>query len=385
MKTQLLILLCLSTFSCTLFAQNQQPVIIVSTNVNVMDAKDKKKPKKNYAAGAVLKNTQQIEIGKDTKTLLYCNGEFKEINKKGNYDLQSAFKKETRIATLNFDPFFGEYLYASVALVDELNEKGEFSKSKVLRGNGWGITNKGTTGGGWGITNKGTTGGGWGITNKGTTGGGWGITDKSTTGGGWGITDKSTTGGGWGITNKGTTGGGWSKSDEKIAVATPGGLYTNAKMSFKWISNKTGTSYNFRILTNDGEVKQAMPANTDTTLLIDLQSLNLSVDETYYWQITTNSEPMEVSRPMVFKIISNEDYLEIKNSAQNSNIYENAQPEIKQLMEAAALEKGKLFYEAELIFQSLLKNYPSNNLIKISYSTFCSRLGQTNKARSLLK
>ncbi len=359
------------------FSQEDQIVLLLSNKGKVVRTINKSK-KASINAGSVLKSSSSIELAKDATALLYSNGQFKEIKKSGTIALKKVFSNTARISSLNFDSYFGEYLNASIGTVNYMNENKEFSSSKVLSGNGWGVSDPKTKGG-WGVSGP-KTAGGWGITEP-KTKGGWGVTDPKTKGG-WGVTDPKTKGG-WGVTDPKTKGG-WSEKDIVIDPATPGGIYRNSSVELKWLKQPAVEKYTFYIMDENLNFIFSKMVQ-DTILTVNLNELNLSTDISYYWQVVSENVKLEVSTPVGFKIISEEDYNEIKNVITDSEIYKIADNSTRLIMEAVAMEKSNMYYDAVKIFENLRISDPTNNLIKITYTGFCMRTGQLAKAKLLLK
>jgi hypothetical protein len=292
---------------------------------------------------------------------------------------------------------------------------------------GWGVTGGGGTGG-WGVTGGGGT-GGWGVTGGGGTGGwgiqnpdswgGWGVSDPTGTGawgvtggggtGGWGVTGGGGTGGwgtinptttkgwgvtggggtgGWGVTGGGGTGGwgteagdststGWIKEDMTIFSMIPGGKYQKGNNVWAWIGHKDVEEYLVCIFNDSLDVVHAQVSNTPRTN-VDLSKFEEG--KPYYWQVFAKDK-RAISTPISFNVISNQEYLEIRESSSFSDIYSKAGPAIQGLMQAAAFETNKLYAESKKVFDKLIDRYPKNDLVRMCYAAYAMRMGQPLEAK----
>ena len=371
MKTVVSFLLCFLLISIEGYCQQESVVLVVSNHGKVNRIINKSN-KASISAGTVIKGSSTIELEKGSSVLLYSSGNFREIKKSGKVNLKKLFADQPSVTSLNFDDYFGEYLNASIEIVNSLNQNKEFSGSKFLKGDGWGVTDPKAGKGGWGVTDP--------KAGK----GGWGVTDPKAGKGGWGVTDPKAGKGGWGVTDPKSGKGGWGESFQTIEPATVGGNYRNSEVVFKWIKQAGASGYTFYVI--DENLNAVYNKQTsDTSLTVNLRDLNLSNEKSYYWQVTSENAKLEVSAPVGFKIISDEEYDEVKNAIKESEIYENADASTRSLMEAVAMEHVKLYYDANTILEQLTKTQPNNNLFRISYAGFCMRIGQYAKAKMLLK
>jgi len=383
MKNQFLTGLMLMLISFSLFGQKEDPVYVISSSGSVTAKASGSKAEK-LPSGSVMSPNSKISLKLGSKALVYQNAKFKNLTGKGSFLGNKLFESNMRSSTLNFDPFFGKFLEASFETAAYMTEGGAFSKSNVFRGDGWTVAGKGTTTGGWGVAGKGTTTGGWGVAGKGTTTGGWGVAGKGTTGGGWGVAGKGTTTGGWGVAGKGTTTGGWTPAQIVIGICTPGGFYRNATMRFKWLKFQGQKEYTFKISDDQNTVIHSVNT-TDTSVTVDIPSLKLSNDKTYYWQIVAKSEAVQVSDEIPFQIMTEDQYSERKSTIKASEIYEAAEPFVKKLMEAVAMERGHMHYEASRLYEELTAENKDNNMVRIAYIGYSMRLGTYSRAEMLMK
>lgn len=352
------------------FAQSTQTTIVVAASGK--PTYNRQGPKAApIAVGAMLHSKGKLTLNEGDKVLLCVDGSFKTYDKKGTYAVTENADARTRVASLNFDPLFGQYLNASAAVV--MGMQSQFKKP----GDGWG-TKPPVNSGGWG-TKPPVNSGGWG-TKPPVNSGGWG-TKPPVNSGGWG-TKPPVNSGGWG-TKPPVNSGGWGADAMTIEPVTPGGFYKNDAIIWKWLKNKKYKEYQVCIF-NEEQADIFCKVIEDTSIQVDLKQLNLSPEKVYYWQVIT-ADQKQVSPPMNFQVLSDEAYNEVSATPQNSKIYGDADPALKGLMEAVAFEHKKLYYETDQKYESLRKAFPKNDLLKINYSAYCTRVGQTKKAKWILE
>ena len=387
MKTSVLLIFGLFWVGSSVLAQTAQTTIVVAAS----GKPTYNRPSKGLqvAPGAMLHAKGKIILKEGDKVLLCSNGSFKTFDKKGTYPLSESADKSTRIATLNFDPLFGQYLNASASIVmgvpSKFKKQGDGWGTKPPTGNvgGWGTKPPTGNVGGWGTKPPTGNVGGWGTKPPTGNVGGWGTKPPTGNVGGWGTKPPTGNVGGWGTKPPTGNVGGWGTDIMTLEPITPGGFYKNDVTNWKWLKTKKYKEYQVCIF-NEEQKDVFCKVVQDTTIQVDLKALNLSPEKLYYWQVIT-ADQKQVSPPMDFQILSDADYNDITATPQNSKIYGDADPALKGLMEAVAFEHKKLYLETDQKFESLRKLYPKNDLVKINYAAYCTRLGQTKKAKWILE
>ena len=164
-----------------------------------------------------------------------------------------------------------------------------------------------------------------------------------------------------------------------IPIMTPGGIYAPTESQLNWIKDDDVYSSLICIFDQDMAIvgQEVTVGNT-----INFDFAQLEADKPYYWQVFAGNKKA-ISPPIVFSVLSQDDYLFNLENAHDSHIYKKANDATQGLMDAVALEDANMLALAQSKYQSLYTTYPDNILIKVSYMAFCLRLGQSSMARAI--
>ncbi|MBK8921895.1 MAG: hypothetical protein IPM81_10330 [Saprospirales bacterium] len=332
-------------------AQSESPVVVVTAQGNVRYVSETGATLEPVPAGAVLKKSGTLHLPADGAALLQCNGRLQPLQGPSENRLSTVFPDKRGLVRLNFDTDFSKYIQSAVDL----------SASKT-GADGWGDSKK--TGDGWGDAKK--------------TSDGWG--DSKKTGDGWG--DSKKTGDGWGDSKK--TGDGWGGQGARIILILPGGnLREGTVANFSWSRPADASAFKLDIMDGDNRVLYTVTVK-DTFAPVDLRALNLTVEEKYYWKVSVPDAANVASEPGDFTIQSEQVYAVSAQKVVNSKIYRSAEPPLKRLMEAVALEKAGWYYDANEYYSDLLKNYPADQMTRLLYAAFWMRGGLEPKAKAVI-
>ena len=316
------------------------PAVIISSKGKVQYAAADNALNLKVAPGAVVKKTGTLKIKGNGSAVVYCNGRLQQLKGKGTYALPEVFKGG--LASLNFDPEFGKYVRASV----------EFAGGKQS-GDGWGTV----------------------------------VTDPKKGGDGWGtvVTDPKKGGDGWGtvVTDPKKGGDGWGGTGANIILILPFGKLAPGVIQFVWSRPAGANTYQLEILDeNDKSLHSATVA--DTFASVDLQKLNLTPNRIYSWKVSVPGNPSLVSSLREFTLSSPEAQAEATKRATGSSTYRDGSPTLRGMMEAIALEKAEWYNAAGQQYETLLKQYPNDNMLRMMCSAFWMRYGLEPKAKAVM-
>ena len=368
-----------------------------------------------------------IHIGENSHALINHGVITIPLNEKGSYELDDELEEDLFASLNSIDPLFSDFSSYSIEMVIDAKEYGGWALNTEGKGNAWGKKSK-TDPGGWGKKSK-TDPGGWGKKSK-TDQGGWGANPRQslsgfgvtapnnggwgkkskTDQGGWGKKSKTDPGGwgkksktdqgGWGKKSK-TDPGGWGKHDPRATIAwgkksktdqggwgtkdvsiepkTPGGFYMSGIQKTEWLKELGVTEYLFVIADTSNNL---IYSEISTETFVEFDYSTLHKDKVYFWQIFAGNK-RAISTPTEFKVVNLDEYHSVLENAMISDIYKNASLALKGLMVAYAQEENGFYHEAMKSYKYLLKKYPSNNLIKVNFTSFALRMGQFKEAQDV--
>lgn len=311
----LLSLACILLFAGLLPAQQDDfPAVVVSSKGKVQYVPADKSGDLKIASGAVIKKTGTIKIKGGGSAIVYCNGRMQRLKGKGMYALPELFKPGG-LATLNFEPEFGKYVRASVAIA--ANKQG---------GDGWGT----------------------------------------------GVTDPKQGGDGWG--GKGAN----------IILILPFGKLTPDVATFAWSKPAGANMYQLEILDENSKILHSS-TTADTFTTVDLRKLNLTPNQVYSWKVSVPGNSKLSSSLREFTPSTPEEQAAAAQKAASSAIYRDGGPVVRGLMEAIALEKAKWHTAAGQQFETLLRQNPKDNMVRIMYAAFWMYHGLEPKAKAVMQ
>ena len=362
MKKQLLLSTTL-LLAIVLHAQNEQPVVIVSTTGKVALISKGKSKARPVQAGAVAQTTSQIKLGEGATATVYCGGQFKTVKGAQTVELPSICVAKTGSRALDADYYFGEKLIAAVQMVAVAKSQGA----------GWSnaISDPKKSGDGWGNA----------ISDPKKSGDGWGnaISDPKKSGDGWSnaISDPKKSGDGWGnaISDPKKSGDGWGGKGASIRLILPKGKVSAMNTTFSWSRPKTSAPYQLEILNENNKTVHSVSVK-DTSTVLDLKVLNLASDQLYTWKVSVSGgEPM-VSNELELSIGSEEELKTILKEAASTELSQTTQsPALHSLIEAVALEESGWNYAAAQTYATLAQQRKPDNLVRMMHAAFWMRLG----------
>ncbi len=338
--------------ACSLPAQKEQPVILVSSKGKVCYQSPAGGKYQKVAAGAMLRNTGALKLSGKASATVYANGKFEMLGK-GNHALASIYGVDDNMRKNNFDTEFGDFLTAAVLL------------AAAAQGHSpaWlAITDPKTTGDGWGITDP----------KKSTDG--WGIVDPKKSSDGWGIVDPKKSSDGWGIVDPKKSSDGWGGKGNKITLILPFGKLLPESVRFSWSKPANAATYKLDIM-DPSKQKIHTATVRDTFFDLDLRSLSLTPGIHYFWQVTVPGNTDLVSNTLEFSLDTKENRTEALHELSTSKLYPIADPATHAMMEALALEVYEWYSPAANTYAALLEQYPKNNMVRMMYAAFWMRYG----------
>lgn len=159
------------------------------------------------------------------------------------------------------------------------------------------------------------------------------------------------------------------------------GKLPNATVTFKW-RNVPGTGpYTFALMEANGNVVANLHAR-DTVITLDLDQLQMDIQGDYYWNVHRNNKN-DCSINIPFKLIDANYSKQIETLSKYAE-YQSANPVEQKLMLAYLLEQENANFQANELYNDLLKLEPENRLVKVIYSTFLARMDLMNEANTNL-
>jgi|GEM_PF-1593303 len=348
MKKQLLLSTTL-LLAIVLHAQNEQPVVIVSTTGKVALISKGKSKARPVQAGAVAQTTSQIKLGEGATATVYCGGQFKTVKGAQTVELPSICVAKTGSRALDADYYFGEKLIAAVQMVAVAKSQGA----------GWSnaISDPKKGGDGWGNA----------------------ISDPKKGSDGWGnaISDPKKGSDGWGnaISDPKKGSDGWGGKGSSIRLILPKGKVSAMNTTFSWSRPKTSAPYQLEILNENNKTVHSVSVK-DTSTVLDLKVLNLASDQLYTWKVSVSGgEPM-VSNELELSIGSEEELKTILKEAASTELSQTTQsPALHSLIAAIALEESGWNYAAAQTYATLAQQRKPDNLVRMMHAAFWMRLG----------
>lgn len=331
---------------------------------------------KNIQPGAIILKANTLKVPRKAVATLYSNGTFVQL-KKGKYRLSEVWKNATTLRTLGFDEAFESYLAASVSLAQEANG---------LNPDWARLIDPATGGDGWGTTDPKKAKDGWGTTDPKKAKDGWGTTDPKKSKDGWGTTDPKKAKDGWGVTDPKKAKDGWGGQGKRIHPIMPfGNLMPSGPVVFSWSQPEGSGAFTLQI--HDADGKLVHEATTQDTFVVVNISKAPYVDGAHFvWQVRTErgGEMLESNR-LEIAISNSNEWEAALAPLKRSKLFPTADPMLREIMEAVALERAEWFYSAKQRYADLKAKYPDNNMARIMFATFWMRNGLLTMAHAAVK
>lgn len=192
-------------------------------------------------------------------------------------------------------------------------------------------------------------------------------------------------GDGWGtvVTDPKKGGDGWGGSGVNIVPILPFGKLAPGVVQFVWSRPAGANSYQLEILDDDGKSLHSTTV-ADTFASVDLQKLNLTPNQIYSWKVSVPGNAKLESPLREFTISSPEAQVEATKRATTTSTYRDGSPALRGMMEAIALEKAEWYNAAGQQYETLLKQYPNDNMLRMMCSAFWMRYGLEPKAKAVM-
>lgn len=362
--------------SASLLAQNNQPIVLVSAQGKIKYTSPGATTTFKIRAGAALKPTGTLNIKKGAAVVLYCQDQFIELKKPGNYVVGNVCTQESSRQSLKFEQKLGDYVLAGVELANHIRSKGYSWIATVVdpksSGDGWGtgVSDPKTGSSGWGT----------GVSDPKTGSSGWGnaVSDPKTGSSGWGtgVTNPKTGSSGWGtgVTDPKTGSSGWGTATSSIVPILPFGKITPASTTFFWSNPGKNNIFHFEI--TDELNKSLYVADVrDSFFVLNVATLNLKEGEKYHWKVSVPGKPGLGTIPLGFEIGSDEKRIEVLNLINTVDVLKTSSDvALRRVAEAVALERADWYYSAYEVYESVRRTNP-NNLTRMMHAAFWMRYG----------
>lgn len=359
---------------CSLLGQAQTedpPVVVIAAGGKIDYIPADKSAKIKATPGAVLKKSGKVKLAANASAVLFCDGRIQSLQGPGTFTFAKVFPKDAQ-APLNFDPRFGRYVQMAIDLA--AMQAGPDSKSRGASappqraGDGWtrGVKDTIRSADGWGRGVKDTI--------------------RSADGWGTGVKDTIRSADGWsrGVKDTIRSADGWGGQGAHIVAILPEGKVLAGVIVFSWSRPAGASAYRVDIQDDNNRVLHSVTVK-DTAVSIDLNPLNLEPGANYYWHVEATDGPNLGSSPKHFVVASADEQARDIKRASKSNVFNKGGADLKGLMEAAALEETEWYYDAQLKYAALYKQYPKNDMLRMMYGAYWMRAGVEPKAKEVLK
>lgn len=362
MKKHALFLLILLFIAPSLRAQDEVPIVVVSSAGKIRYTSPSTSGKLNVAPGAALRLSGTLTLPDASSSILLCHaGQFVRLKGKGTHKLNTLFDANSD-AGIDFDADFARYVEAAVEMAAVQRQE-----------NGW---KKGPA-------NPKKNGDGWGVTNPTKSGDGWGVTNPPKSGDGWGVTNPPKSGDGWGVSNPTKSGDGWVAKSARIVPFLPFGKLQSGPTTFYWSRSAGVSSFRLTLSDDNGKVVHATTVR-DTFATLRLDSLKLQTGGKYSWSASAIGKTDLATSPRIFTLAPREERDRAVQQTTDSQIIGEADALVRGMMEAVALEQSGWYDEAARKYADLQRLNAGDNMLRLMHAAFWMRYGLSAKAKTTL-
>lgn len=148
---------------------------------------------------------------------------------------------------------------------------------------------------------------------------------------------------------------GWGNKKFDIIGQTPIGKTTAGQpLTFRWQSKEELPEYTFTIEDKSGKTLYSTTVSKKQ-LALNLAEQGLEANMAYAWKVTQPGEGGASSNKFYFSVVSEEEKAEVMKALQEEEAYQQAEPLMKKLMEAAYLEDAEFYYAADTAYEEAAK------------------------------
>jgi hypothetical protein len=388
MKPFFLALLLLAGYASALFAQNDEPVIVLSTTGKVFYTAPATAKAVEVFPGALLRPQGTIQVRKKGQVTLQYRKRIIQSNATTPGELATLFQEAGSSRALGFESRFTQAVedaFVMAYLADDPAEPWSRMGNRKGMGDGWGIKGDSRDTSASAPTVR--TGDGWTIKGDSRdtsasapvrTGDGWGIKGDSRdtsasapvrTGDGWGIKGDSRdtsasapvrTGDGWGIKGDSRdtsasapsvgTGDGWGGGQTELKAVYPFGLISAGEAVFHWTGTNGKETCVVEVLDQEGRTR-AKGTSTSSPLRLQLSETQFEEGETYVWRVRVPGVAARSSQSLSLKFTGPQARAAVLERVGNSAIYASSTADVQALMRATALVQAECYGDAIAEFQ----------------------------------
>ena len=147
------------------------------------------------------------------------------------------------------------------------------------------------------------------------------------------------------------TGDGWGNKKFGIVSKTPiGKAVAGQPIVFQWQSKESLPEYEFILEDGNGKVLHSATVKEEQ-YGVNLEELGLKAGNAYSWKVMQPGSKGLSSNKYSFSITGKEELTKAMNALQEEEAYQQADPLLKKLMEAAWLEDAEFFYAADMAYK----------------------------------
>lgn len=168
---------------------------------------------------------------------------------------------------------------------------------------------------------------------------------------------------------------GWGNKKFDIVSRTPiGKAVAGQKLRFQWASREALPQYEFILEDESGKVLHSATVS-ETIYTADLGALGLKKGK-YAWKVVKAGGEGPASNKYFFSVTGEDEKARAMKALQDEEGYQQADPLMKKLMEAAWLEDSEFYYAADMAYKEAAQMADEGALSRKMYEAFMARRAQ---------
>jgi hypothetical protein len=303
MKPFFLALLLLAGYASALFAQNDEPVIVLSTTGKVFYTAPATAKAVEVFPGALLRPQGTIQVRKKGQVTLQYRKRIIQSNATTPGELATLFQEAGSSRALGFESRFTQAVedaFVMAYLADDPAEPWSRMGNRKGMGDGWGI--KGDS------------------------------------------RDTSASAPSVG------TGDGWGGGQTELKAVYPFGLISAGEAVFHWTGTNGKETCVVEVLDQEGRTR-AKGTSTSSPLRLQLSETQFEEGETYVWRVRVPGVAARSSQSLSLKFTGPQARAAVLERVGNSAIYASSTADVQALMRATALVQAECYGDAIAEFQ----------------------------------
>ncbi len=166
---------------------------------------------------------------------------------------------------------------------------------------------------------------------------------------------------------------GWGNKKFDIISQTPIGKTTAGQpLTFRWQSKEEFSEYAFTIEDESGKTLYSATVGKKQHT-VNPSEQGLTAGMAYTWRVTQPGENGASSNKFYFSIVDEAEKAEVMKALQEEEAYQQADPLMKKLMEAAYLEDAEFYYAADEAYEAAARMEGEGGLPEEMHKAFVRR------------